>query len=61
MRPEDRRKVRQVIADNPEIDLRMIFQDPYKKLVKNLKRLTPNGALVMALNGVLSMQYQWIG
>ena len=30
-RPEDRRKVRQVIAENPDLDLRMVFQDPYKK------------------------------
>ena len=36
-RPEDRRKVRQVIADNPGIDLRMVFQDPYKKISKKSK------------------------
>ena len=36
-RPEDRRKVRQVIAENPGIDLRMVFQDPYKKIVKKSK------------------------
>ena len=36
-RPEDRRKIRQVINDNPEIDLRMIFQDPYKKNCKKIK------------------------
>ena len=35
-RPEDRRKVRQVIAEN-EIDLRMVFQDPYKKISKKSK------------------------
>ena len=35
--PADRRKIRQVIADNPEIDLRMIFQDPYKKISKKSK------------------------
>ena len=36
-RPEDRRKIRQVINDNPDIDLRMIFQDPYKKISKKSK------------------------
>jgi len=36
-RPEDRRKVKQVITENPEIDLRMVFQDPYKKISKKSK------------------------
>ena len=36
-RPEDRRKVRSVIAENPGIDLRMVFQDPYKKISKKSK------------------------
>ena len=36
-RPEDRRKVRQVILENPDIDLRMVFQDPYKKISKKIK------------------------
>ena len=36
-RPEDRRKIRQVIADNPDIDLRMVFQDPYKRISKRSK------------------------
>ena len=36
-RPEDRRKVKQVITENPELDLRMVFQDPYKKISKKSK------------------------
>ena len=36
-RPEDRRKVRQVIEENPDIDLRMVFQAPYNKINKNSK------------------------
>ena len=36
-RPEDRRKIRTVIKDNPQIDLRMVFQDPYKKISKKSK------------------------
>ena len=35
--PPSRRKIRQVIKDNPKIDLRMVFQDPYKRIqeIKN--------------------------
>jgi len=33
----DRRKIRAVIKDNPDIDLRMVFQDPYKKISKKSK------------------------
>ena len=36
-RPEDRRKIKQVITENPGIDLRMVFQDPYKKISKKSK------------------------
>ena len=60
-RPEDRRKVRQVIAENPDIDLRMVFQDPYKKIVKNQRRPMHNGAKDMELNGVHFMPYLLIG
>ena len=60
-RPEDRRKVRQVIAENPDIDLRMVFQDPYKKLAKNQRRPMHNGARDMELNGVHFTPYQLIG
>ena len=60
-RPEDRRKIRQVINDNPEIDLRMIFQDPYKKLVKNQRQPMQNGVRDMELNGVHFTPYRLIG
>ena len=33
----DRRKIRAVIKDNPDIDLRMVFQDPFKKISKKSK------------------------
>ena len=36
-KPEDRRKIRQVVTENPHIDLRMVFQDPYKKISKKSK------------------------
>ena len=35
--PPSRRKIRQVIKDNPKIDLRMVFQDPYKRISKKSK------------------------
>ena len=35
--PPSRRKIRQVIKDNPTIDLRMVFQDPYKRISKKSK------------------------
>ena len=35
--PSDRRKVLAVKRDNPEIDLRMVFQSPYNKINKNSK------------------------
>ena len=35
--PPSRRKIRQVIKDNPNIDLRMVFQDPYKRISKKSK------------------------
>ena len=36
-KPEDRRKIRQVVTENPHIDLLMVFQDPYKKISKKSK------------------------
>ena len=33
----DAPKIRQVIKDNPNIDLRMVFQDPYKRISKKSK------------------------
>ena len=35
--PEDRRKIAAVKKDNPDIDLRMVFQAPYNKISKNSK------------------------
>ena len=33
----DRRKIKTVIKQRPDIDLRMVFQDPYKKISKKSK------------------------
>ena len=30
----DRRKIKNVIEQNPDLDIRMVFQDPYKKISK---------------------------
>ena len=35
--PEDRRKILQVKKDNPDLDLRMVFQAPYNKIYKGSK------------------------
>ena len=35
--PKSRRLTRQVIQEHPHIDLRMVFQDPYKKISKRSK------------------------
>ena len=35
--PKDRRKVLAVKRDNPDIDLRMVFQAPYNKISKSSK------------------------
>ena len=35
--PADRRKVLAVKKDNPDIDLRMVFQSPYNKISKHSK------------------------
>ena len=60
-KPEDRRKIRQVVTENPHIDLRMVFQDPIKRLVRNPKQHMRNGAHDTTSSGVHTTQYQWIG
>ena len=35
--PEDRRKILAVVRDNPDIDLRMVFQAPFNKISKKSK------------------------
>lgn len=35
--PEDRRKIKAVIEQHPEIDLRMVFQAPFNKISKKSK------------------------
>ena len=34
---EDRRKIKAVMRDNPDIDLRMVFQAPFNKISKKSK------------------------
>ena len=34
---EDRRKIKAVMRDNPDLDLRMVFQSPFNKSSKNSK------------------------
>ena len=35
--PEDRRKIKAVKAQNPDLDLRMVFQSPFNKINKKSK------------------------
>ena len=35
--PDDRRKIKAVIEQHPEIDLRMVFQSPFNKINKKSK------------------------
>ena len=35
--PEDRRKIKAVIKDNPHLDIRMVFQAPFNKISKKSK------------------------
>ena len=35
--PEDRRKIKAVKTQNPELDIRMVFQTPYNKISKRSK------------------------
>ena len=35
--PADRRKIKQVKKDNPDIDLRMVFQSPYNTISRKSK------------------------
>ena len=36
-RPEDRRKIKTVRKQHPDLDLRMVFQNPYQTISKNSK------------------------
>jgi hypothetical protein len=33
----DRRKIKQIVKDNPDLDLRMVFQAPFNKISKKSK------------------------
>ena len=35
--PPDRRKIKTIVKDNPDIDLRMVFQSPYNTISKKSK------------------------
>ena len=39
----DRRKMRAVKKCNPELDIRMVFQDPYLKIQRDQRPLMPSG------------------
>ena len=49
--PEDRRKVAAVKRDNPDLDLRMVFQSPYNKISKSSKTRKVNHTTNWRRNG----------
>jgi hypothetical protein len=53
---EDRRKIKAVMRDNPDIDLRMVFQAPSIRSARNPKQPMPNGVRSMASSGQQHMQ-----
>ena len=59
--PADRRKVLAVKRDNPDLDLRMVFQAPYNKISKKVRQLMLCGVKNMTYHGRLSIIYHSIG
>ena len=53
----DRRKVLAVRRDNPELDLRMVFQSPFNKISKKVRRPMLCGVRNMTYHGRLSIIY----
>ena len=53
---EDRRKIKAVMRDNPDLDLRMVFQAPFNKISKKSKTRMPNGVRSMASSGQVHTQ-----
>ena len=53
---EDRRKIKAVMRDNPDIDLRMVFQAPFNRSARNPKQPMPNGVRSMASSGQVHTQ-----
>ena len=53
--------MKQVIKENPIADIRMVFQDPYKRISKKVKQPMLNGVSVTVFVGVPPIVYQWIG
>ena len=57
----DRRKVLAVKRDNPEVDLRMVFQSPYNTISKKSKTPMLNGVRNMIYHGLHTTKYHLIG
>ena len=49
---KDRRKILAVLKDNPDLDLRMVFQKPYQKITRFPKQPMQCGATNTTSNGV---------
>ena len=58
---KDRKKIKEVIKQNPDIDLRMVFQAPYNTISKKVKQRTPHGARNSASSGARLQPYLLTG
>ena len=54
---EDRRKVKAVKQQHPDIDLRMVFRHYITRLVRRVRLLTHNGAISIIYHGQVFMTY----
>ena len=57
----DRRKIKSVKEQNPDIDLRMVFQSPLTPYQRNQKLHTPSGVSNMIYLGAHSKTFHSIG
>ena len=58
---KDRKKIKEVIKQNPDIDLRMVFQAPYNTISKKIRQRMPHGAKNLASSGVRLRPYLLTG
>ena len=59
---EDRRKIKAVVTQNPDLDLRMVFQDPNKKISKKSKTSYADWCQKLDIQhcSYANIPYQWL-
>ena len=58
---QDRRKIRNIIKQHPDLDLRMVFQDPNKTISKRVRQHTANTARSWEYVGLNTPKFQSTG